>query len=150
MPRRPLPWVERPGLAPAGRLELSRKPPISRRRASAGPQPDVWQRLPALHERDLLASTANRLCKPDSKLEVWDLRLQRAYLLARGGSKLYRVYEPMDFPHRNAGSVEDAAFNARSSCRAFTRSNHSCNRYGTRIFQAVSMGGSKYFGDPDI
>jgi hypothetical protein len=67
-----------------------------------------------LHERALLAMTANRLCEPDSKLGVWDRWLQKVYMPSCGSLKLYQMYEALDafalecrrsrkcdlFPHR--------------------------------------------------
>ncbi len=64
----------------------------------------------ALHERALLAMTANRLCDPDSKLGVWDRWLQKVYLPSCSNVKLYQMYEAMDLLHWNIREVEDAVF----------------------------------------
>jgi len=64
----------------------------------------------ALHERALLAMTANRLCEPDSKLGVWDRWLQKVYLPSCSTLKLYQLYEAMDLLHWNVRGVEDAVF----------------------------------------
>ncbi|MEM5787353.1 MAG: IS1634 family transposase, partial [Syntrophobacteraceae bacterium] len=63
-----------------------------------------------LHERALLAMTANRLCEPDSKLGVWDRWLQKVYMPSCGGLKLYQMYEAMDRLHWNVEEVENAVF----------------------------------------
>ena len=63
-----------------------------------------------LHERALLAMTANRLCEPDSKLGVWDRWLQKVYLPSCSAVKLYQMYEAMDLLHWNVSGVEDAVF----------------------------------------
>ena len=63
-----------------------------------------------LHERALLAMTANRLCDPDSKLGVWDRWLQKVYLPSCSAVKLYQMYEALDLLHWSVGSVEDAVF----------------------------------------
>jgi transposase len=63
-----------------------------------------------LHERALLAMTANRLCEPDSKLGVWDRWLQKVYLPSCSTLKLYQLYEAMDLLHWNVRGVEDAVF----------------------------------------
>jgi transposase len=64
----------------------------------------------ALHERALLAMTANRLCEPDSKLGVWDRWLKSVYLPSCSTVKLYQMYEAMDLLHWNAAEVENAVF----------------------------------------
>jgi transposase len=64
----------------------------------------------ALHERALLAMTANRLCDPDSKLGVWDRWLQKVYLPSCSTLKLYQMYEAMDLLHWNVAEVENAVF----------------------------------------
>lgn len=63
-----------------------------------------------LHERALLAMTANRLCDPDSKLGVWDRWLQKVYLPSCSSVKLYQMYEAMDLLHWNVAEVENAVF----------------------------------------
>ena len=63
-----------------------------------------------LHERALLAMTANRLCDPDSKLGVWDRWLQKVYLPSCSSVKLYQMYEAMDLMHWNVAEVENAVF----------------------------------------
>jgi len=64
----------------------------------------------ALHERALLAMTANRLCEPDSKLGIWDRWLKSVYLPSCSTLKLYQMYEAMDLLHWNVREVEDAVF----------------------------------------
>ena len=64
----------------------------------------------ALHERALLAMTANRLCDPDSKLGVWDRWLHSVYLPSCNTVKLYQMYEAMDLLHENVAEVENAVF----------------------------------------
>jgi len=63
-----------------------------------------------LHERALLAMTANRLCEPDSKLGVWDRWLQKVYLPSCSTLKLHQMYEAMDLLHWNVREIEDAVF----------------------------------------
>src|SRR5208337_3074471 len=63
-----------------------------------------------LHERALLAMTANRLCEPDSKLGVWDRWLQKVYMPSCSAVKLYQMYEAMDLLHWNVEEVENAVF----------------------------------------
>jgi len=63
-----------------------------------------------LHERALLAMTANRLCEPDSKLGVWDCWLQKVYMPSCSAVKLYQMYEAMDLLHWNVAEVEKAIF----------------------------------------
>ena len=63
-----------------------------------------------LHERALLAMTANRLGDPDSKLGVWDRWLERVYLPSCSTVKLYQMYEAMDLLHSNVAEVENAVF----------------------------------------
>ncbi|MGO9370907.1 MAG: IS1634 family transposase [Syntrophobacteraceae bacterium] len=63
-----------------------------------------------LHERALLAMTANRLCEPDSKLGVWDRWLQKVYMPSCSAVKLYQMYEAMDLLHWNVAEVENAVF----------------------------------------
>jgi transposase len=63
-----------------------------------------------LHERALLAMTANRLCEPDSKLGVWDRWLKCVYMPSCSTLKLYQMYEAMDLLHWNVDEVENAIF----------------------------------------
>jgi hypothetical protein len=63
-----------------------------------------------LHERALLAMTANRLCEPDSKLGVWDRWLKSVYMPSCSTLKLYQMYEAMDLLHWNVDEVENAVF----------------------------------------
>jgi transposase len=63
-----------------------------------------------LHERALLAMTANRLCDPDSKLGVWDRWLKSVYMPSCATLKLYQMYEAMDLLHWNVDEVENAVF----------------------------------------
>ena len=63
-----------------------------------------------LHERALLAMTANRLCDPDSKLGVWDRWLKCVYMPSCSTLKLHQMYEAMDLLHWNVREIEDAVF----------------------------------------
>ncbi|HYA43854.1 MAG TPA: IS1634 family transposase [Syntrophobacteraceae bacterium] len=63
-----------------------------------------------LHERALLAMTANRLSDPDSKLGVWDRWLHWVYLPSCSAVKLYQMYEALDLLNWNVRGVEDAVF----------------------------------------
>ncbi len=63
-----------------------------------------------LHERALLAMTANRLSQPESKLGVWDRWLQDVYIPSCTGLKLYQMYEAMDLLSWNIRAVEDSVF----------------------------------------
>ena len=63
-----------------------------------------------LHERALLAMTANRLREPDSKLGVWDCWLKKVYMPSCSAVKLYQMYEAMDLLHWNVAEVEKAIF----------------------------------------
>ena len=63
-----------------------------------------------LHERALLAITANRLCEPDSKLGVWDRWLKTVYMPTCTTLKLHQMYEAMDLLHWNIKEVENAIF----------------------------------------
>ena len=63
-----------------------------------------------LHERALLAMTANRLCDPESKLGVWDRWLKTVYMPSCGTFKLYQMYEAMDLLQWNVKEVENAVF----------------------------------------
>ena len=63
-----------------------------------------------LHERALLAMTANRLCDPESKLGVWDRWLQKVYLPSCSTLKLYQMYEAMELLYWNVAEVENAVF----------------------------------------
>ena len=63
-----------------------------------------------LHERALLAMTANRLCDPDSKLGVWDRWMHSVYMPSCSAVKLYQMYEALDLLHWNAAEVENAVF----------------------------------------
>ena len=63
-----------------------------------------------VHERALLAMTANRLCEPDSKLGVWDRWLKSVYMPSCSALKLYQMYEAMDLLHWNTAEVENAVF----------------------------------------
>jgi transposase len=63
-----------------------------------------------LHERALLAMTANRLCEPESKLGVWDRWLKSVYMPSCGTLKLYQMYEALDLLHWNVEEVENAIF----------------------------------------
>lgn len=63
-----------------------------------------------LHERALLAMTANRLCEPESKLGVWDRWLKSVYMPSCSTLKLYQMYEALDLLHWNVEEVENAIF----------------------------------------
>jgi hypothetical protein len=63
-----------------------------------------------LHERALLAMTANRLCEPESKLGVWDRWLKSVYMPSCDSLKLYQMYEALDLLHWNVEEVENAIF----------------------------------------
>jgi len=63
-----------------------------------------------LHERALLAMSANRLCEPESKLGVWDRWLKSVYMPSCSTLKLYQMYEALDLLHWNVEEVENAIF----------------------------------------
>ena len=62
------------------------------------------------YERALLAMTANRLCKPSSKLGVWDRWLEKVYLPSCQELKLAQMYEAMDLLQAHSERVEEAIF----------------------------------------
>ncbi len=64
----------------------------------------------APYERALFAMTANPLCKPESKLGVWDRWLPQVYLPSCNEIKLRQMYEALDFLHQYAEQVEEAIF----------------------------------------
>lgn len=63
-----------------------------------------------LHEKALLAMTANRLSEPESKLGVWERWLETVFMPSCNPLKLYQMYEAMDLLHWNLSKVEDAVF----------------------------------------
>lgn len=67
-------------------------------------------KMPMEYERALLAMTANRLCRPASKLGVWERWLETVYLPSCNGLKLRQMYEAMDLLHENIDEVERAIF----------------------------------------
>lgn len=73
---------------------------------------DIFKRrkLSPLHERALLAMTANRICEPESKLGVWDRWLKKVYMPSCDGLGLDRMYDSMDLLHEHANEVEQAVF----------------------------------------
>ncbi len=62
------------------------------------------------YERALLAMTANRLCRPESKLGVWDRWLDEVFLPSCSDLKLAQMYEAMDVLQSHAASVEESVF----------------------------------------
>ena len=56
-------------------------------------------KLGAPYERALLAMVANRLCRPESKLGVWDRWLSEVYLPSCDGIKLDQMYEATVLTH---------------------------------------------------
>lgn len=64
----------------------------------------------AAYERALLAMTANRLCKPESKLGVWERWLETVYIEGTKGIKLEQMYEAMDLLYEHSAEVEEAVF----------------------------------------
>ena len=68
-------------------------------------------KLGAPYERALLAMVANRLCRPESKLGVWDRWLSEVYLPSCDGIKLDQMYEAMDLLHENHEDIEWNVFN---------------------------------------
>ena len=62
------------------------------------------------YERALLAMTANRLCKPSSKLGVWNRWLKKVYLPSCQELKLDQMYEAMDLLQAHSERVEEAIF----------------------------------------
>ena len=64
----------------------------------------------APYERALLAMTANRLCKPESKLGVWERWLETVYVEGTDGIKLEQMYEAMDLLYEHSAEVEEAVF----------------------------------------
>ena len=62
------------------------------------------------YERALLAMTANRLCKPSSKLGVWNQWLKKVYLPSCQELKLDQMYEAMDLLQAHSEKVEEAIF----------------------------------------
>jgi hypothetical protein len=73
---------------------------------------DIFKRrkLSLLHERALLAMTANRICEPESKLGVWDRWLKKVYMPSCNGLGLDRMYDSMDLLYEHADEVEQTVF----------------------------------------
>jgi len=63
-----------------------------------------------VHERALLAMTANRLCEPESKFGVWDRWLSKVYFPSCQDLKLDHMYEAMDFLCDHIDQVEESIF----------------------------------------
>jgi hypothetical protein len=63
-----------------------------------------------LHERALLAMTANRICEPESKLGVWDRWLKKVYMPSCNGLGLDHMYDAMDLLYEHADEVEQSVF----------------------------------------
>jgi transposase len=66
--------------------------------------------LQATYERALLAMVANRLCKPDSKLGLWDRWLPTVYLPSCWDLRLDHMYEAMDLLYDHAEEIEKHVF----------------------------------------
>jgi len=62
------------------------------------------------YERALLAMTANRLCRPESKLGVWDRWLDEVFLPSCSELKLDQMYEAMDVLDAHCTKVEESIF----------------------------------------
>jgi hypothetical protein len=62
------------------------------------------------YERALLAMVANRLCGPESKLDVWDRWLEKVYMPSCGFLKLENKYEAMDPFYEHASELEGHIF----------------------------------------
>ena len=73
---------------------------------------DIFRRekVNLLHERALLAMTANRICEPESKLGVWDRWLKKVHMPSCKGLSLDHMYYAMDHLHEHANEVEQAVF----------------------------------------
>lgn len=68
------------------------------------------KRLHVNYERALLAMCANRLCRPASKLGVWERWLSTVYLPDCQGIKLEQMYEAMDLLYDHKDTVEKDVF----------------------------------------
>jgi len=62
------------------------------------------------YERAILVMVGNRLCKPESKLGVWDRWLDKVYMPSCNGLKLAQMYEGMDLLQAHSEEVEEAVF----------------------------------------
>jgi transposase len=62
------------------------------------------------YDKALLALVANRLCKPESKLGVWDRWLETVYMPECADFKLHQMYEAMDVLHKHADHIEEQVF----------------------------------------
>jgi transposase len=62
------------------------------------------------YERALMAMTANRLCKPESKLGVWDRWLKTVYFPEGNSLKLDHMYEAMDLLYEHHETIEKTIF----------------------------------------
>ena len=73
---------------------------------------DIFKRekVSPLHERALLAMTANRICEPESKLGVWDRWLKKVHMPSCDGLGLDHMYYSMDHLYKHSGEVEQAVF----------------------------------------
>lgn len=73
---------------------------------------DIFRRekVNLLHERALMAMTANRICEPESKLGVWDRWLKKVHMPSCKGLSLDHMYYAMDHLHEHANEVEQAVF----------------------------------------
>ena len=67
-------------------------------------------KLRAPYERALFAMVANRLCRPESKLGLWDRWLSTVYLPDCQDLELKQMYEAMDFLHEHSEEIEKAVF----------------------------------------
>ena len=68
------------------------------------------KRLHVNYERALLAMCASRLCRPASKLGVWERWLSTVYLPDCQGIKLEQMYEAMDLLYDHKDTVEKDVF----------------------------------------
>ncbi len=62
------------------------------------------------YERAILAMVANRLCRPESKLGVWDRWLPTVYLPSCQDLKLAQMYEALDMLFEHSEEVEKEVF----------------------------------------
>jgi transposase len=67
-------------------------------------------KLRAPYERAFFAMVANRLCRPESKLGLWDRWLSTVYLPDCQDLELKQMYEAMDFLHEHSEEIEKAVF----------------------------------------
>ncbi len=73
---------------------------------------DIFKRekVSPLHERALLAMTANRICEPESKPGVWDRCLKKVNMPSCDGLGLDHMYSSMDHLYKHSVEVEQAVF----------------------------------------